>query len=377
MDDDVAAMLAGPRGRRLALEHALATVDATRSDGDPGADLRSAVFSAAHRGDPSPWALFVPAPDAARPARAAERQSSSPDDVAACLDDLPLTTLDVRTALEVLDRVVCSAMYWQPPDDEDVLAAVPVVRAALARITAHVLTSPEASWWSEGLARDQHVLRWADAPATPEPVAATVQLDRWRTRTVAGEERALRNRLAAPERAWSGEWWSTPPRALTTSTRSLGEQGPVGLWLMEDNPGWDRATSCAARVPDGVRVFEIDGPASWARLCRAHPMDVTGEKRHDWYRTTGRDGTWVIPDWSAVARDYDAVHLTLTGYLQAAGTAIQVDDGTASVIAGWAPDETFWLTDAVDHALVDAGRGAQSWTRGDDGWRPGHCVSAP
>jgi hypothetical protein len=38
----------------------------------------------------------------------------------------------------------------------------------------------------------------------------------------------------------------------------------------------------------------------------------------------------------------------VTGYLAAAGTAIDVDDDTASVIAGWAPDETYWLTDAVD-----------------------------
>lgn len=27
---------------------------------------------------------------------------------------------------------------------------------------------------------------------------------------------------------------------------------------------------------------------------------------------------------------------------------IDVDDETASVIAGWSPDETYWLTDTVD-----------------------------
>ena len=367
MDDDVKKMLAGPRGRRLALEHAMAIADATRRDRSPGADLRSAVFAAAYRDDSNPWALVVPTVDAAEPTSATPRPSS-PDDVAACLRDLPLTPLDARTELEVLDRVLCSAMSWQPPDAEDVLAAAPVVRAALAPVAAHVLATPAASWWSEGIAREQHVLRWADVPASPVPVAADIELDRWRARTLAGEERALRNRQDAPEVAWSGEWWSTPPRTLTTSTRGLGELGPVGLWLMEDNPGWDHATSRAASVPDGARVYEVDGAAAWAQLCRDHPMDVTGDKRHDWLLTTGRDGTWVIPDWSAVARDYDAVHLTLAGYLQAAGTAIAVEDETASVIAGWAPDETFWLTDALGHCLVDAGRGAQSWTRGDAGW---------
>lgn len=47
---------------------------------------------------------------------------------------------------------------------------------------------------------------------------------------------------------------------------------------------------------------------------------MTALKRHDWYRTTGRDGSWVIPDWSQVAHDYDGVHLSIAGYLTAATT---------------------------------------------------------
>ncbi|MFB7853674.1 hypothetical protein ACQGAO_23945 [Rhodococcus sp. 1.20] len=39
----------------------------------------------------------------------------------------------------------------------------------------------------------------------------------------------------------------------------------------------------------------------------------------------------------------------MTGYLAAAGTAIEVDTETASVIAGWAPDETYWFTDAATY----------------------------
>lgn len=341
MDSDVEAVLAGPRGRRLALEYALAIADERRSAGTGVPDLRMV------------------------------RLSASPDDVAARLDEVPLVTLDARSCLEVADRVLCGAMSWQPPDGDDVLAATPVVRAALARIAAHVLASPEAVWWSEGLAREQHVLRWAGDPTPPGPVDAPAELERWKAHTIASEERALRDRPTDPEAAWSGEWWSTPPRTLTTSTRGLGDLGPIGLWLMEDNPGWERASSRAVSVPDGVRVYEIDGPAAWARLCRERPVDVTGEKRHDWYRTTGRAGTWVVPDWSAVAREYDAVHLTMTGYLQAAGTAIAVDETRASVIAGWAPDETFWLTDVLGDVLGALGDGAGSeevsWVRGENG----------
>jgi hypothetical protein len=86
---------------------------------------------------------------------------------------------------------------------------------------------------------------------------------------------------------------------------------------------------------------------------------------------TGRDsreaGPWLVPDWSRVAQEWDAVHLTVAGYLASATRCIPVPDaadatgtagttgttGTAgstgrveaaSVIGGWGPDVTYWLT---------------------------------
>lgn len=370
MSIDVATLLAGPRGRRLALEHALATAEGPRPDGDGEPDLRLAVMRAAHRLDPNPGTMFLAYLSGEQgPHFLAEPAVPSPDDVAVLLDDLPWSAPDLPGLLETLDRVVSFARYWQEPDGDDVLAATPVVRAALARIAEHLVASPLAVWWSEGLARGtQRVVRWAEDPVPAGPEGAAEKLEQWRLSTTAREERALRDRPTDPEARWSGEWWSTPPRTLMTTTRSLGPSGPVGLWLMEDSPGWDRATVHPAGVPDAARVFEIDGPDAWARLCRRHPLDVTGEKRQDWYRTTGRAGDWVIPDWSAVAHDYDAVHLTVAGYLTAAGTAITVGDTTVSVIAGWAPDETFWLTDVIG-AGVDLGVEGENWVRDDDrGW---------
>ena len=75
---------------------------------------------------------------------------------------------------------------------------------------------------------------------------------------------------------------------------------------------------------------------------------MTASRRHDWWRLTGRDGTWLIPDWAAVATRFDAVHLTVDGYLSTAGRAIPVEHPSgpaATVLAGFAPDETWWLTD--------------------------------
>lgn len=62
----------------------------------------------------------------------------------------------------------------------------------------------------------------------------------------------------------------------------------------------------------------------------------------------------MIPDWAAIAREADGVHLTIEGYLRCAGVAIDIElsgsltGHAASVIAGWNPDETWWLTDAVE-----------------------------
>lgn len=103
--------------------------------------------------------------------------------------------------------------------------------------------------------------------------------------------------------------------------------------------GWKRIAVRQVDAPAGARIYEIDGAQAWAELCRRFPLEVTTDKRHDWCRTTGRSGRWVIPNWQLVAESYTGVHLTVMGYLAAAGTAIGVDDETASVIAGWRPTQ--------------------------------------
>ena len=362
MSIDIEALLAGPRGRRLMLELALAAGCGPGRDGD---ELAGAVMLAAYRLDPGRGTSRVMfGPGAAQ----VDTAMPSPAEVAALLDDACITVPDEGSLLQALDRAVASARYWQEPDGEDALAATPAVLAALAPIAAQIAASPHAAWWSEGVARDdQWQVHWDEgAGGTPpaESAGASEALEMWRSRTIAGEERARRERPTDPEARWGGQWWSTPPHTLLRTTRGLGELGPAGLWLEEDSSGWDRATTRAVSVADGVRVYEIDGAQAWADLCRGHPLGVTAEKRHDWYRTTGRAGDWVIPDWSRVASSYDAVHLTVGGYLAAAGTPIEVDEATSSVIGGWAPDETFWLCD------VGQARGPdETWVHdADRGW---------
>ena len=73
-------------------------------------------------------------------------------------------------------------------------------------------------------------------------------------------------------------------------------------------------------------------------------------------------GAWLIPDWVAVASDYDAVHLAVIGYLTTAGRALPVLDA-CTVLAGWDPDQTFWLTDI----LKESGEPTE-WSINQDGY---------
>jgi len=44
------------------------------------------------------------------------------------------------------------------------------------------------------------------------------------------------------------------------------------------------------------------------------------------------------------------VHLTIGGYLTAAGRALAISASAATMLAGWDPDKTYWLADALQAA---------------------------
>jgi hypothetical protein len=354
MDVDTAALTAGPRGRRLCLEYACT---AFRDD------VAGAVMRAAYLLDPGRGASRVMTSSSGDgPALATD--VPSPADVAALLARRPLPPVGARELLGVLADAVDSAMYWQEPDGEDILAAAPEMGDAIAGVAAHIAASEHVRWWTAPVALpgQETVRREYEGPEPGGDPAG--ELARWRAATLRDEARIRAERPRDPDVAWNGEWWSTPPQTLTGTTRRLGAYGPAGLWLVEDGIGPEHATTRAVAVPAGARVYEIDGPAAWAALCRAYPLDVTAARDDDWSRVTGRSGAWTIPDWSRVAVAYDAVHLTVAGYLAAAGTPIAVDDTAAGVIAGWNPDETYWLTSVPASASA-----AETWALDDDlGW---------
>ncbi|WP_395404031.1 hypothetical protein ACHMXB_07215 [Arthrobacter sp. UC242_113] len=283
-----------------------------------------------------------------------------------------------RALLAGLTEAVDAARYWQQPDETDALLAQPAIRLALGPV-ADTLANSLAAWWGPGsLDRDrQCFVQWTDERIgqPPDPRGAARKLSDWKAAAMADERQAA-ERPENPDANWGGWWWSTPrPSELLTTTRSMPELGATGLLLVEDGLGWKQAAVWPLVTRPDSRVYEIDGPAAWTWLAARYPMDVSLSKRHDWWRTTGIAGPWLVPDWSAVAADYDGVHLTLWGYLTTAGLALAARPSAGpsvavferTVLAGWDPDETYWLNDVLTHGAAPSDwriDGSGRWTGG-------------
>lgn len=338
----VDVLMRGPRGRRLLLEYALAS-DRLHDPEYREDSFNAGVFLASYHLDPGKGTsvqLFGNV--------GAEPQEITPTEVAARLETVALAEVTPELLRDCLADTVHSARYWQEADGSDVLAATVEMQAPLRRIAEHIAVSAHAAWWGEPVAeRSQSQVEWVDAPPHEIMADPMASLRKVQDQIIEEELVAKRERPSDVTANWSGTWWSRAPWELPSTTRTLFDGSPAGLWFVEDSLGWEHADTRRLGIPAGLRVFEIDTAAAWADLCARFPIEVTAQKRHDWYRTTGRDGAWVMSDWAKVAEHYDAVHLQVQAYLSAAGTAIPVDEQAATVIAGWDPDQTFWFTPNV------------------------------
>lgn len=324
-------VLQGPRGRRLCLELAMQL--------DP--DVRTAAFWLAYELDNGGGTSKTLLTASSSGDIATPPAPPLPEELAARLASLKFVSLDKELMQQALERSVDTARYWQEPDGEDVLAELPAITAALSTVAEQVLAAPGVQWYWQPRRVEQWAIdrRSADDPA-PLPKNPQQTLTEWGRKERAEEHRAARELLHDPRANVSGTWWSIPHGLVHT----VG-QVPAALGLVEDSLGWEYATMIPVR--GAGRTLEIGTADDWVSLCRKFPLDVTASRRHDWFRTTGRHGRWVIPDWEDVASEWDAVHLTVLGYLNGATRALHVDTQTATVIAGWDPDSTIWLTDVA------------------------------
>lgn len=271
-------------------------------------------------------------------------------DLADALRAIEPVSIDELSLMRALAASVDSARPWQDPDTEDVFLALPELAEPVRRVAEWIAALNAPDWMTAPLADAQWLVDFdepesdetpsdetpsdepenVDSPASARPTSADA-LAEWRTDGHPG----------------GGHWWCTPPWPLRRTTSARPGLGPVELWAVEDTFGWLGATVERAVVPPAARVYEVTDAESWAALCRDYPLELE-RSMWDWRLSTGWEGRWVTPDWSLVARDIDAVHLTTAAYLSAAQTAIPVSPGLASMIAGWGPDHTYWFADDLE-----------------------------
>ncbi len=329
------ALLAGPRGRSLCVN---LLGDRLAQDGRRVAGAWADALRAAGTGDT---------------ARCAEKLGECTR-----IAGLPGTPFGGGALMAGLQAAVDSARYWQEPDPEERGFADEVARAALRPVAEAVAAGVVAArarvsdvrWWTEPVDRGrQWYVQFLGEQSLPEPApgGAADLVRAWRADTL-GDERSAQDRPADPAAPYSGWWWSSPALSrLPVTTRARPGLGAVQLGLTEDGLGWESARCWPAGADDGARVYEIGGPGQWAELVERYPLDVSKSRRHDWWRVTGWAGQWLIPDYAAVAADWDAVHVTVAGYLATAGLAIPVGNGARTMLAGWDPDATWWINDVV------------------------------
>ncbi|MDI9913767.1 hypothetical protein [Rhodococcus sp. IEGM 1379] len=309
----------------------------------------------------------------------------TPSDV---LDDL--ANVDVRaiaqlSEIEMLDELagaVDVARYWQPPDEDDLIFAAPEVITVLRPIAQAILESPHTSWWTESvdLVNQRVVQKFESIPDSPaEPLRIRHfgdGLERWHEHMLDYEAQFVEYVKADPDRNIGGEWWSIPAAdGVYDTTRERDGVGAMELMLEEDSPGWGYPRVWPVRVHGAPRVYEITCPADWAHLVDAYPLAVPASRRFVWHDTTGEHHNWFVPDWTAVVTDYDAVHLTMVGYLTTPGIAIPLTEHSgATVLAGWNPDVTYWLCSD----FITIGDTMTEWRRSLDGpWVEASSTPSP
>jgi hypothetical protein len=182
------------------------------------------------------------------------------------------------------------------------------------------------------------------------------------------------------------EWFLRPRFRRLDEVYGAGQFTFGGLWTVSDPPAavhralissWelepDPASRWALPIERPVHVWEIHHPADWTRLVATYPAaggsydgwELPGVNQHRGHveallavegqhgvRISGRQ---LVPDWAAVAADYDGVHLSWAGFLTAEGYVSDLAGGDVTMLRYWFSERTLWLRDAFgDPIPLDA-----------------------
>lgn len=138
-------LLAGPRGRRLLLEYALASELARNPMRDEGTFGHSVVLASAHLGHRARGTSSLIGDIRGNAKRNLPRVT--PAEVVERLRAVELVDPTPEFLRTALMAAVDQARYWQEPVGEDILSATPEMHRALHRVAECIADSPLAAWW--------------------------------------------------------------------------------------------------------------------------------------------------------------------------------------------------------------------------------------
>ncbi len=255
---------------------------------------------------------------------------------------------DSLAVLEALSHVIRNVGFWGNERDYDRLLAA--AADDLRPVADALVASPATQWWWDDVVRgDQRFAARAIDDGTGPPRGDQVSEQvKTSTERLFAEETSARARHRSPSdvpQNASGDWWSIPIPGLWTS-RAVSPVPALHLVCAEET-GDERVVVWSLGIAVDARVMELRAPGDWARLVEIAPVEVTMSRLGDWRSWTGCGGPFYLPDWRVVAEHVDGVHLSVGGYLATRSVAVPVADGY-SVLAGWDPDATLWLTDVIE-----------------------------
>jgi hypothetical protein len=156
------------------------------------------------------------------------------------------------------------------------------------------------------------------------------------------------------EFTWDGFWTVTdPPSEIHDDLINAWEMypGPISRWHLPLQPS--------------VRLWTIDHPSDWVRLVMTYPKQVD-EPHAGWElpganQRLGEVGRLLsipqqsavrtvvdrhfLPDWDAVANDFQGVHLSWAGFLTTEGYVSDLSSGGVTMLRYWSSERTLWLQD--------------------------------
>jgi hypothetical protein len=225
-------------------------------------------------------------------------------------------------SFHALAEAITQTSIWQV-DYDAVIAEFLTAGPRLEPLARELLSQPGAAWWFAPLNRDRQlfnsytgyereIITGPFAPRIPD--RAPTPWERY-----------------AQKPEW-GFFTSTDVAGdglssfLVGSSKCAGDLGPLTfpvsrMWLV---------------VSPDARVFEVDGPESWRQLCLRYPAPFEHGQ--------------VVPDFAAVAREWDAVHLGFGGLLTAEQVRLEGPEGW-TWLNGWDAEGTMWLRWAFDEVV--------------------------